>query len=110
MKGKHKTTDEFISAIKERITYKYNNKGYSLFKNKQYEEALKYYAMTLNFDPENVYAYYAMGLAYHTIGYDQKDTDLLEKAKENYSKALEIEPNHEESLKGLENLRKSKIQ
>ena len=110
MKGKHKTTDEFVDVIKRKITYKYNNKGYFLFKNKQYEEALKYYEMTLNFDPENVYAYYAMGLAYHTIGYDQKDTDLLEKAKESYSKALEIEPNHEESLKGLENLRKNKSQ
>jgi len=110
MKGKHKTTDEFISAIKERITYKYNNKGYSLFKNKQYEEGLKYYEMTLKFDPENVYAYYAMGLVYHTIGYNQKDSDLLEKAKENYSKALEIDPNHEESIKGLENLRESKSQ
>ncbi len=110
IKGKHKTGVEFVDAIKRRITYKYNNKGYSLFKNKQYEEALKYYEMTLNFDPENVYAYYAMGLAYHTIGYDQKDMDLLEKAKENYSKALEIEPNHKESLKGLENLRKNKSQ
>ncbi len=110
MKGKHKTTYEFISAIKKRITYKYNNKGYSLFNNKQYEESLKYYEMTLNFDPENVYAYYAMGLVYHTISYNQKDSDLLEKAKENYSKALEIDPNHEESLKGLENLRKNKSQ
>jgi tetratricopeptide (TPR) repeat protein len=110
MKDKHKTTDEFISAIKERITYKYNNKGYSLFKNKQYEEALKYYEMTLNFDQRNVYAYYAMGLMYHTISYNQKDSDLLKKAKVNYSKALEIDPNHEESIKGLENLRKSKSQ
>ncbi|GAF68632.1 unnamed protein product [marine sediment metagenome] len=66
--------------------------------------------MSLNFDPENVYAYYAMGLVYHTISYNQKDSDLLEKAEENYSKALEIDPNHEESLKGLENLRKSKSQ
>ncbi len=110
MKGKHKTTDEFVDVIKRRITYKYNNKGYSLFKNKQYEEALKYYEMTLNFDPENVYAYYAMGLVYHTISYNKKDSDLLEKAKENYSKALEIDPNHEESRKGLDNLRKSKSQ
>ncbi len=109
-KGNHMTPDEFISAIKKRITYKYNNKGYSLFKNKQYEEALKYYEMTLNFDPENVYAYYAMGLVYHTISYNQKDSDLLEKAKENYSKALEIDPNHEESRKGLDDLRKSKSQ
>ena len=110
IKGKHKTTDEFVDAIKARITYKYNNKGYSLSKNKQYEEALRYYEMSLNFDPGNVYAYYAMGLVYHTIGYNQKDSGLLEKAKENYSKALEIDPNHKESLKGLENLRKSKSQ
>ena len=104
------TPDEFISAIKERITYKYNNEGYSLFKNKQYEEALKYYEMSLNFDPENVYAYYAMGLVYHTISYNQKNSALLEKAKENYSKALEIDPNHKESRKGLDNLQKSKSQ
>ena len=109
-KGNHMTPDEFISAIKKRITNKYNNKGYSLFKNKQYEETLKYYKMTLNFDPENVYAYYAMGLVYHTISYNQKNSDLLENAKENYSKALKIDPNHEESIKGLENLRKSKSQ
>ena len=109
-KSNDMTPDEFISAIKKRITNKYNNKGYSLFKNKQYEETLKYYEMTLNFDPENVYAYYAMGLVYHTISYNQKDSDLLEKAKENYSKVLEIDPNHEESIKGLENLGKSKSQ
>jgi len=110
IKGNHMTPNEFISAIKKRITNKYNNKAYSLFTNKQYEEALKYYEMTLDFDPENVYAYYAMGLVYHTISYNQKDSDLLEKAKENYSKALEIDPNHKESRKGLDNLQKSKSQ
>ena len=110
IKGKHKTTDEFVDAIKRRITYKYNNKAYSLFRNKQYEEALKYYEMSLNFDPRNVYAYYAIGLVYHTIGYNQKAPDLFVKAEENFSKALEIDPNHEESLKGLDNLRKSKGQ
>jgi hypothetical protein len=51
-----------------------------------------------------------MGLVYHTIGYHQKDPDILVKAEENFSKALEIDPNHEESLKGLDNLRKSKGQ
>ena len=101
------STHDFIDAVKARITNKYNNKGYSLYKNNQYEEALKYYEMALNFDPENVYAYYAAGIVYHTIGYDQKDLDLFEKAKENYSKALEIDPNHEESRKGLENLQES---
>jgi tetratricopeptide (TPR) repeat protein len=107
VKGNHMTPDEFISGMKKKITSKYNNKGYSLFTNKHYEEALKYFEMTLNFDLENVYAYYAMGLVYHTLSYNQKDSDLLEKAKENYSKALEIDPNHEESIKGLENLRLS---
>jgi tetratricopeptide (TPR) repeat protein len=74
------------------------------------EEALKYYEMSLSFDSENVYAYYAMGLVYHTIGYNKNDSDLLEKAQENYSKALEIDPKHEESRKGLDNLRKNKSQ
>ncbi|UCF83132.1 MAG: tetratricopeptide repeat protein [Desulfobacteraceae bacterium] len=106
-KNKHMATHEFINAIKRRITYKYNNKGLSLYKEKQYEKALKYYEMTLNFDPENVYAYYAAGIVYHTIGYDQKDPTFIEKAKENYSKALEIDPNHEGSRKGLENLQES---
>ena len=110
LKGKHMTPDEFVISIKNRITNKYNNKGYSLFTNKQYEEALKYYEMSLNLDPENVYAYYSVGIIYHTIGYNQKDSDLLEKAKENYSNALEIDPNHEGSKKGLEKLRKRKSQ
>ena len=88
IKGKHNTTDEFVDAIKRRIIYKYNNKGYSLFKNKQYEEALKYYEMTLNFDSENVYAYYAMGLVFHTIGYNQKDPDLFEKPKKTIQRPL----------------------
>ena len=64
--------------------------------------------MSLNFDPKNVYAYYAMGLVYHTIGHNQNDPDLFEKAEENFSKAIEIDPNHEESIKGLENLRKNR--
>lgn len=109
-KDKHKTTDEFIDAIKKSITQKYNNKGYYLYKEKQYEKALNYYEMTLDFDPENVYAYYATGIVYHAIGYDQKDSDLLEKAKENYSKALEIDPNHNGSRDALENLRKNRSQ
>ena len=110
IKGKHMSTHDFIDAVKARITNKYNNKGYSLYKNNQYEDALKYYAMTLNFDPENVYAYYSAGIVYHTIGYNQKDSGFFEKAKESYSKALEIDPNHEGSRKGLENLRKRKSQ
>ena len=35
---------------------------------------------------------------------------VSKKAEENFSKALEIDPNHEESIKGLENLWQNKSQ
>ena len=110
LKGKPMTTNEFVDAIKKRITNTYNNKGYALFTNKQYGDVLKYCEISLNFDPENAYAYYSIGTVYHTIGYNQKDPDLLEKAKENYRMALKIDPNHEGSKKGLKNLHNNKNQ
>jgi hypothetical protein len=53
--------------------------------------------MSIDYDSENVYAYYGMGLAYHSIAYEEKDTELMEEAEYNYSKALEADPDHEPS-------------
>ena len=48
--GNELTTYEFIDAIRKRIIYVYNNKGYSCYQNKQYEDAIKYFEISLNFD------------------------------------------------------------
>ena len=96
-KGDDMTVEEFLGAIREKIAYYYNRRGHELFKNKEYEEALKYYELCLVFDPNNSYAYYALGLSYHSMSFAKEEPELLRKAKENYQKALEIDPKHQQS-------------
>ena len=77
-KVKDYTIDEFLRAIKNKLTFKYNNKGYSSFKIKEYEEAIKYYEMSIGVDSESVYAYYGKGNVLQTIAYKDKEIELLE--------------------------------
>ncbi len=106
-KGGNMTIDEFLYAVRKKIETLYNNKGYSCFKNKEYEEALKYYEMAIDFYPESVYAYFGMGIVYHTIAFKEKNLKLLEKAEKNYLKALKIDPNHQGSKEELKKVRKA---
>ena len=106
-KSKNWTSDNFLQAIRTKLVNEYNKKGYSYYKSKKYEEAINYYEMSIDYDPENVYAYYGMGLAYHSIAYEEKDTELLEEAEYNYSKALEADPNHEPSKRALQRLHRA---
>jgi len=107
LKRGHMTTADFLRAIKEKIAHQYNDKAYSHMRNKDYETALEYYEKGSQYDPENAYAYYGMGFCYHSMAYQEKDTDLLELAEENYLRALEIAPDHEGSRKELEKLHKA---
>jgi hypothetical protein len=50
LKRGHMTTDEFLHAIREKITLQYNNKAYSHMRNKDYETALEYYKKRNQFD------------------------------------------------------------
>jgi tetratricopeptide (TPR) repeat protein len=107
LKRGHMTPDEFLQAIREKITRQYNNKAYSYMRNKDYETALEYYEKSSQFDPENAYAYYGIGFCYHSMAYQEKDRELLERAEENYLRALEIDPDHEGSRRDLEKLHKA---
>jgi hypothetical protein len=51
-----------------------------------------------------VYAHYLTGVVYHTIGVDDKDAGILEKAQENYQKTLALDPDHKEANKQLNKL------
>ncbi len=99
------TADEFLLAVREKIAGQYNNKGYSRTRSRRYEEAIRYYEIALDFDPENAYAYYGMGISYHSIAYTQRDPEKLGIAEENFLRALEIDPNHKASRKELKRLR-----
>jgi len=106
-KGSDWATDEFIDAIREKFVTLYNNEGYSCYKRKRYEDAIKYYEMAISFDPDDVYAYYGEGIVYHVVAYENRDTSLLEEAEANYLKALEIDPSHDGSKMELEKLYKT---
>ena len=62
------------------------------------------YENAFEFNSESVYAHYLTGVVYHTLGVDDKDVDILEKAQENYQKTLELDPDHKEANKQLNKL------
>ncbi|UCF57035.1 MAG: tetratricopeptide repeat protein [Deltaproteobacteria bacterium] len=105
-RARNMTVEEFLQTLKDKIVYQYNKKAHSYMVNREYKEALRYYEMALEFDPESAYTYYSLGVVYHSIAFQEKNFDLVKKAEENYLKALKIDPNHKESKKELEKLRK----
>jgi len=101
------SAEEFLNTIKETISYEYNSKAFSYFEKKEYDEALKYYNMSSTYNPESAYTYYAIGTVYNYIYYnDDKSLEFLKRAEESYKKALEVNPDHEESKIELEKLEK----
>ena len=106
-KDKEMSIEEFLQAVKTRIAHLYSKTAYTSFEKKAYEEALKYYRLALEYDQTNVYAYYAMGIVYEKMGEETRDRDSLGKAETSFLKALEIDPNHQDSQKALEEVRKN---
>jgi tetratricopeptide (TPR) repeat protein len=98
------TKEEFLNEIKKNIVYEYNNKASECVEKKDYGSALKYLEMSIDYDANNAYTYYAIGVAYNFQAAEKNDAELLKKAEENYSKALEIDPGHEASAEALEKL------
>lgn len=106
-KDKEMSVEDFLEAIKTRIAYIYSKKAYTSFENKGYEDALKYYQKALEFDQNSVYAYYAMGMVYEKISEEKKDMERLHDAELSFLKAIEIDPNHKDSIKALQEIRKN---
>jgi tetratricopeptide (TPR) repeat protein len=106
LKGGKLTVDSFLQEIKARIASQYNQKALSCYKRKAYEDALSYLENAIEYNSESVYAYYLTGFVYHTLGANDKDVELLEKAQENYQKTLELDPDHKEANKELNKLTK----
>ncbi len=106
-KGSQLSTDEFIGAVRKNILTIYNKAGYSFFQKKQFENAIKYYEMAINTNPHDAYAHYGKGLVHHTVAFETRNTQLLEEAEAAYMNALEIDPNHAGSQKGLVTIQKT---
>jgi tetratricopeptide (TPR) repeat protein len=100
------TTEEFLNKVKEIIVFEYNNKAFDCVEKKDYGSALKHLEMSLGYDANNAYTYYALGVAYNFQAAEKNDIEILKKAEENYLKALEIDPSHEASAEALKALQK----
>lgn len=100
------TPDEFLKILKGIITTYYNKNAFSYFEKKDYQNAIKYFGVSLTFDPEQAYNYHALGIIYETIGLDKKDDEILEKAIGYFQKALKIDPDNKESKAELKKLQK----
>jgi len=105
-KDRSMTANEFLKILRDKIVYQYNKKGFSCSEKKDYKNALKYFEMALDYDPESAYTYFAMGTVYHFMGSSNKDLESMKKAEANYLKALEIDPKHKESRAELKKVRK----
>ncbi|MBW2136353.1 MAG: hypothetical protein JRH06_02215 [Deltaproteobacteria bacterium] len=104
-KDRDMSIDEFLQAIRNKIAFMYGKKAFSFYEARQYDGALKYYRMILDYSPGDVYAYYAMGVVYHTMGVELKERKYLKEAEKMLMKALDIEPGHKESREELAKLR-----
>ena len=107
LKDKQMSVEEFIQAIKTRIAHIYSQIAFKSFEKKAYEEAIKYYQLALEYDENNVYAYFALGIVYGKRGEETRDIDSLREAEMSFLRALEIDPNHQDSKKALEEVRKN---
>lgn len=84
-----------INNLDSTYSNSFYNIGYiNLVYLKNYEEALKYFNLSHKFEPNNPNTYYNIGRSYEKIGNKIK-------AKENFEKALKLNPDHELSKKGL---------
>ena len=99
--------EEFLNKMKEAIAFQYNSKAFSYFENKEYDNALKYYMMSTDYNPEDAYTYYAIGTIYNYKYFNgDKSIDYLKSARDSFKKAIELSPDNEESKIELEKLEK----
>ena len=100
------TPNEFLNTIKGFIRSHYNKKAFSYFEQKDYQNAIKYFEITLTYDQDDAYTYHALGIIHATLGAGKKDKRILNRAAEYFKQALKIDPNLKESAAELKKLGK----
>ena len=106
-KEKDLSVDEFIQTIQARIAHLFSKKAFASFEKKAFDEAIKYNKIAIQYDPENFYAYFALGVVHEKIGVENKSIENFIDAEFNLLRALEIDPNHKEGKAALESVQKN---
>jgi len=88
-----------IAKIKDRKekTEKLIELGKFYFLNEKYDEAIRKFKEAIKIDENNAEIYYNLGIVYES-------KNLPEEASQMYTKALELNPNHELASKHLEKI------
>ncbi|MBT3243268.1 MAG: tetratricopeptide repeat protein [Bacteroidetes bacterium] len=87
-----------IDQIDSTLANPYYNIGYiNLIYVEDFDQALEYFTLALEKDPEYVDAWYNRGFVYEITG-------KYKKARDDYQQSLEISPNYALSIKGLNRL------
>jgi tetratricopeptide (TPR) repeat protein len=73
--------EKFIRAFRLKTAGQYNREGVEQLKAKSFENAIKYYERALDFDPDNAYAHYGMGIVCHTMALNKKARIFQKKLK-----------------------------
>ena len=109
LKERDMTPEEFASNIRNIFSLTYNEMGYTFFTQQKYEEAIKYYDLSIQYDSKRAYSFFALGSVYHAMAIEEKDMKYLKKAEEYYMKALKLDPENKECKEELKKLHKNKI-
>lgn len=75
-----------------------------LWKNKNYDEAIKNYLQAITYDSRNANSYYGLAVAHYRMGNIKKDESRIVQAKEYLLKAIEIKPDHKQARQLLEDV------
>ena len=92
----YRELEKEIGDNPEYVSY-YNDYGNFLLKRKKYDKAIEIFKMQVNLAPNSAKSYDNLGDAYREAG-------KIEEAKQQYQKALKIDPKYEPSIDKLDDL------
>jgi len=87
-------TTGFIKEMKETVSALYTESAIRMDGEGNPEGALKCFQLAAKYSPQSPDAHCNVGLAFERLARAKKDMALVQKARESYTKALELDPKH----------------
>jgi tetratricopeptide (TPR) repeat protein len=75
--------------------------GVSLYQQGRYQEAVQSFERSIANDPQNADGYYNLAATYHKMSLTSHNEHELKQAEDLYNQALDKDPNHHDSYRGL---------
>jgi tetratricopeptide (TPR) repeat protein len=106
---KDMSPQEFIDNLKNIFSITYSDIGYGHFNNQEYDRAIKSFKLSIKYNPKRAYPVFAIGSVYHAMAVEEKNKDYLDKAEENYLKAIKLDPECKECKEELQKLQENRV-